>query len=91
MKRYLLLLLLLGSTVSADTLPMQPHTVPEEYKVNQQYNYDEEMLKVSLSETEFHMILDALKIASETLQEQDSFYSNKLKKLRQELLPHFEE
>ena len=91
MSRYLLFLSFFGSIALADTLPMNQHTVPEQYKINHQYNSDEEMIKVSLSETEFHMILDALKIASDSIHEKDPYYANKLRNLRYELLPDFEE
>ena len=91
MNRYLLFLAFFGSIASADTLPMNHHTVPEQYKISYQYNPDEEMIKVSLSETEFHMVLDALKIASDSIHEKDPYYANKLRSLRYELLPDFEE
>lgn len=90
MKRYLLLLTFLGSVVSADTLPMNHHEVPEEYKINYETNADEEVIKMTLSETEFHMVLDALKIASDSIQKDDPTYANKLRGLRYELLPDFE-
>ena len=37
------------------------------------------------------MILDALKIASDSIQKDDPTYANKLRGLRYELLPDFEE
>jgi hypothetical protein len=37
------------------------------------------------------MVLDALKIASDFIQKDDPTYANKLRGLRYELLPNFEE
>ena len=92
MIKYLIPFLILGSIfVKADTLPMQPHEVPDEYKLKPVINSNEEMLKIALSETEFHIILDALKIASDSIHEKDPYYANKLRSLRYELLPDFEE
>ena len=91
MNKYLLFLSFFGSIASADTLPMNHHEIPEQYKISYQYNPDEEIIKMSLSETEFHMVLDALKIASDSIHEKDPYYANKLRGLRYELLPDFEE
>lgn len=92
MIKYLIPFLIFGSVfVKADTLPMQPHEILEKYKLKPVINSNEEMLKISLSETEFHMILDALKIASDSIQKDDPIYANKLRRLRYELLPDFEE
>lgn len=92
MIKYLIPFLILGSAfVKADTLPMQPHEIPEEYKLKPVINSNEEMLKIALSETEFHIVLDALKIASDSIQKDDPTYANKLRGLRYELLPDFEE
>lgn len=82
MIKYLIPFLILGSVfVKADTLPMQPHEIPEEYKLKPVINSNEEMLKISLSETEFHMVLDALKIASDSIYKKDPYYANKLSNL----------
>lgn len=92
MIKYLIPFLILGSVfVKADTLPMRLHEIPEEYKLKPVINSNEEMLKIALSETEFHMVLDALKIASDFIQKDDPTYANKLRGLRYELLPDFEE
>lgn len=92
MIKYLIPLLILGSEfVNADTLPMKHHEVPEQYKIKPKQVNNEEIIRVSLKDSEFHLVLNALKIASDSIQKEDPVYANKLRGLRYELLPDFEE
>ena len=93
MIKYLIPFLILGSVfVKADTLPMKPHIIPEEYKIKPVTNKEEneEMIRISLTDSEFHIVIDSLKIAADSIQKSDPQYASKLRGLHQELLPHFD-
>lgn len=91
MNKYLLFLSFFGSIAFADTLPMNHHEVPEQYKIKPKQINNEEIIQISLTDSEFHFMLDALNLAAESIQKKDPYYANKLRGLRYELLPDFKE